>query len=246
MLALQSFSRHPSPSRGFTLIEILVVVAILAVLAAIAFPVLGNMRKRANTAEGTNNLRQIGVAMTTYHSEHGLYPGAHYKDPDTEKRTNWRAALADYLDENQRGWDAEIFSCPNVEEKWTGGWGGKYPPSYSCNPALITSSSLEGERAVNVPRPAETVLVMDASTMNNGAADGNLYGISGSPNFATRSPEQAITISSYGSSPRATPRFRQGNGTTDKPGTANTLFVDGHVQQVPYGELKYKNFRIDY
>jgi prepilin-type N-terminal cleavage/methylation domain-containing protein/prepilin-type processing-associated H-X9-DG protein len=51
---------------GFTLVEILVVTAILAVLAGILFPVLAQARAQARTAACASNLRQLGMAFAMY------------------------------------------------------------------------------------------------------------------------------------------------------------------------------------
>jgi prepilin-type N-terminal cleavage/methylation domain-containing protein len=55
-----------SLQRAFTLIEILVVVAIVTILAALAFPTLGSMLSRADTANDINKLKQIGAAMSAF------------------------------------------------------------------------------------------------------------------------------------------------------------------------------------
>jgi prepilin-type N-terminal cleavage/methylation domain-containing protein len=52
--------------RGFTLIELLVVIAIIAILAAILFPVFAKARMKAHQTTCASNLKQIGIAMTTY------------------------------------------------------------------------------------------------------------------------------------------------------------------------------------
>ncbi len=63
--------------RGFTLIEVLVVIAIIAILAAILFPVFGRARAKARSARCQSNLHQIGMAFAMYIQDYDeLYPWA--------------------------------------------------------------------------------------------------------------------------------------------------------------------------
>jgi prepilin-type N-terminal cleavage/methylation domain-containing protein/prepilin-type processing-associated H-X9-DG protein len=55
---------------GFTLIELLVVIGIIALLAAILFPVFARARENARRASCQSNLKQIGLAMTQYASDY--------------------------------------------------------------------------------------------------------------------------------------------------------------------------------
>lgn len=60
--------------RGFTLIEMLTTIAIIAVLAAILFPVFNRARESARQASCMSNMHQIYVATNLYKQDYGEYP----------------------------------------------------------------------------------------------------------------------------------------------------------------------------
>ncbi len=61
--------RMPTVCRGFTLVELMVAVSIIAALAGLIMPAVGKVAKRADSVACVNNLRQIGLAGLLYSSE---------------------------------------------------------------------------------------------------------------------------------------------------------------------------------
>lgn len=63
-----------SRKRGFTLIELLVVIAIIAILVALLLPAVQAAREAARRSQCRNNLKQIGIAMHSYHETNNKLP----------------------------------------------------------------------------------------------------------------------------------------------------------------------------
>ena len=59
---------------AFTLIELLIVVAIIGILAAIAVPNFMNARMRAKLAQVQSNMKALGTATMAYSTDHGVFP----------------------------------------------------------------------------------------------------------------------------------------------------------------------------
>ncbi len=62
--------------RGFTLIELMIVVAIIAILAGILIPNFVNARAQAQSAACESNLRSIATALELYYADNQVYPTA--------------------------------------------------------------------------------------------------------------------------------------------------------------------------
>jgi type IV pilus assembly protein PilA len=84
--------------RGFSLIELLIVVAIILIIAAIAIPNLLRARMAANEASAVASLRTMNTALITYNSTYGIYPTALSNMADVAAGTSPTSTSADLLD----------------------------------------------------------------------------------------------------------------------------------------------------
>ena len=90
--------------RGFTLVEILVVIGIVAVLIAILLPGIQSAREAARRSNCENNLHQIGLALTSFEAAHRTFPRGcvecDYHLPQPRRQLAWNAWLLPFLEES--------------------------------------------------------------------------------------------------------------------------------------------------
>lgn len=168
---------------AFTLVELLTVIAIVGILAAILIPVVGNVRKSARTANCVRNLSGTGVAFQLYAADNkGLYPALRFKNSNqgvagtNPTEDNWQGEISPYqsravkdFSQLKTGGDAYAF-CPEFislyqdDAKWkstittTGGYGMNPNLGAGVNPWDIRF------KATLIARPARTVLVGDSGS----------------------------------------------------------------------------------
>lgn len=164
---------------AFTLIELLIVIAIIALLATILFPVFARARENARRAACQSNLRQIGLGFSQYiqdNDEHyplnawcpAWAPGCAAASPPTPDRpTLWFHALDPYVK------SVQIHNCPTSPYQVqytdsTGHWVYNSGSSYGWNvywdPTVGGEvTPFDGLNAAAVPDPAGTLLAGDAN-----------------------------------------------------------------------------------
>src|SRR4051794_25918235 len=115
VLFLSGFSGRGVPMRfgqfwrlrvkAFTLIELLVVIAIIAVLIALLVPAVQKVREAAARAHCTNNLKQIGLGMHSYHDVARVFPPGYIAN-----NSNWNGVS----DNSEASWP--YFILPYIEQ----------------------------------------------------------------------------------------------------------------------------------
>jgi prepilin-type N-terminal cleavage/methylation domain-containing protein/prepilin-type processing-associated H-X9-DG protein len=96
-MSASSFGGSKSSQRGFTLVELLVVIAVISVLAGMLLPVLENAADQARSIHCINNLKQAGVALSLYIDDYDGYicANANPSSGSWTERNLWSTYLVD-------------------------------------------------------------------------------------------------------------------------------------------------------
>lgn len=104
-------------SSGFTLVELLVVIAIIGILVAMLLPAVQAARSAARRTQCVNHLKQLGLALHTFHDQNGKFPASVQFQGDapqpfaTQHLENWVISILPFFEE-QNLYDSFDLTLP--------------------------------------------------------------------------------------------------------------------------------------
>ena len=115
-------STEKMKNRAFTIVELLVVIATIALLVALLLPAVNTAREAARRASCKSNIRQIAIALNSYEAAYAKFPpffvsreGNAMRIADGDKGPNWLVLLLPYVEENglYEQWNQKIPAVQN-------------------------------------------------------------------------------------------------------------------------------------
>ncbi|MFW6059725.1 MAG: type II secretion system protein [Phycisphaeraceae bacterium] len=112
-------------ARGFTLVELLVVISIIALLIALLLPALAAAREQAKRTQCASNVRQFTLSLLMYDQDFGNFPR---RFKPNAVRNSPKMALR-----NEYGVSEELITCPSVQDKSIVRDTGRFPWTHPTN-----------------------------------------------------------------------------------------------------------------
>ena len=130
MKTLWSSSIKSRIHRAFTLIELLVVIAIIAVLVALLLPAVQQAREAARRSQCKNNLKQLGLALHSYHETFNVFPNNRitYWGNQNYGNVSWLAMILPYIDQGP------LYNLINFSDNFQPPFGVIAPPTMPASP----------------------------------------------------------------------------------------------------------------
>ncbi|RRJ97253.1 DUF1559 domain-containing protein [Opitutaceae bacterium TAV4] len=227
-------------SKAFTLIELLTVIAIIGILAAIIVPTVGRVRQSARSAQCISNLRQIGMAITLYAEEDKQqYPWGFISTGSIR----WSHTIQNHLaSQSGKKTPSEIFRCPTESIKLDyNDSDNKRNTNYAGNSRLMweMKDNRSRRKIGDVVRPSQVILVADGTVDASGGSDWGFFYQAGVDKKDTQAEEVMTNEMEEDAGDGKRISWRH-------DGKTQVVFVDGHAKAFAVGELKWKNMHHDY
>jgi prepilin-type N-terminal cleavage/methylation domain-containing protein/prepilin-type processing-associated H-X9-DG protein len=201
-------ARNSRFTRAFTLIEVIVVLAIIAILMSMVYPMYTSISERAKATKDLSNLRQIGIATQTYLNDNDQILPASITWPGTGASP---VLYPKYIATRQ------VFQSPFDKRNLAGT--DTDPVSYSINTNMFAAAPGISRNMLKVVSPASTFLMAP----NYPSAPGDPRNTGSWPGTFMNAPD--LPTGGAGET-----RGTHNNGTR-----INVLFCDLHLETVTFG-----------